>query len=184
MTSIKKAGISAAAALLLAVGGAPVRAEVTAASATGFTIHIETELRQGPAMAYADLLRVGQWWHPDHTWFGKADGLSIDPTAMGCFCETDGERQAMHMQVSYVDPGKTLKMTGGLGPLQMMGVHGGMSWQFKPAAQGPGSTLVFDYQVTGFADKGLAGLAPVVDRVLQLQIQRFQAFSDKANRTE
>ena len=175
----KTLGRWGAMALLLATGIAPAQAEVTASSATGFAIHVEADLRQAPASAYADLLQVGQWWHPDHTWFGDAGGLSIDPVAMGCFCERAGDRQAMHMQVSYVDPGKVLKMIGGLGPLQMMGVHGGMSWQFKPAPQGPGSRLVFDYQVTGFADQGLDKLAPIVDGVLKLQIQRFQAYSDK-----
>jgi hypothetical protein len=32
-----------------------------------------------------------------------------------------------HMQVVYVDPGKTLRMIGGLGPLQSMAATGSMT---------------------------------------------------------
>ena len=60
----------------------------------------------------------------DHTWWGRASRLSIDARAGGCFCEIAGKRQAQHMQVVFADPGKLLRMSGGLGPLQGMGLSG------------------------------------------------------------
>lgn len=43
------------------------------------------------------------------------------PRVGGCFCEINGDQQAWHMAVSFVDPGKTLRLTGGLG-LQLGGL--------------------------------------------------------------
>ena len=45
------------------------------------------------------------------------------------------------MRVSFVDPGVEVRMLGGLGPLQMMGLHGAMSWRFEPRQDG-GTVLV------------------------------------------
>ena len=147
---------------------ATLRAEVTARGDTGFNIKIERHLAADPADAYARFLRVDKWWIKSHTWFGDSQNLSIDPRAGGCFCEIDGDRQVHHMLVTYVDPGAEVKMTGGLGPLQMMGVHGGMSWRFESVENG--TRLVLSYNVTGYAPGGLLDLAEVVDAVLSAQV--------------
>ena len=44
---------------------------------------------------------VGKWWPADHTWFGRSEHLRIDARAGGCFCEIDGERQVLHMTISF-----------------------------------------------------------------------------------
>ena len=82
------------------------------------------------AAAYDRFVAVDEWWVESHTWYGSRENLRIDARAGGCFCEISGDNQVLHMLVTYVQPGVELKMTGGLGPLQMMGLHGGMSWRF------------------------------------------------------
>jgi hypothetical protein len=50
--------------------------------------------------------------------------------------------------VVFVDPGKTLRMRGGLGPLQGLGVAGAMT--FTIAATESGSELTYRYVVGGY----------------------------------
>ena len=35
------------------------------------------------------------------------------------------------MRISFVEPNKLLRMSGGLGPLQGMGLYGALDWQFS-----------------------------------------------------
>jgi hypothetical protein len=104
-------------------------ADVTGKGDTGFTLVITGEVNTTPAEAYDQFIRIEEWWLEGHTWYGRSENLSIEPKAGGCFCEISGDNQVLHMLVSYVQPGVELKMVGGLGSLQMMGVHGGMSWR-------------------------------------------------------
>lgn len=161
--------------LMVALLLAPVmaHAEVVASSDTGFLLHQQVTVSVKPSVAYRQFLRVGQWWDSNHTWFGKAQGLYIQPRVGGCFCERQGQRQALHMTVTYVDPGHALKMVGGLGPLQMMGVNGGMAWTFTPTTDG--TRIALDYQASGFTPGGLQKLAAVVDKVQGQQLARLAA---------
>ncbi|MCW8926593.1 MAG: SRPBCC domain-containing protein [Xanthomonadales bacterium] len=154
--------------LLLLVLSINAGADVISSGANGFQIKIERTAAVDVQTAYGQFLNVGDWWNADHTWFGDASGLYIEPYVGGCFCEKSADKQALHMTVSYIDPGNEIRMVGGLGPLQMMGVHGGMSWRF--VAVGDKETKIIQhYQVTGFAKDGLASLAPIVDQVQTLQ---------------
>jgi hypothetical protein len=157
--------------VLLLVLALNAHADVLSSGPNGFEINIERTAMVDAQTAYAQFLRVDEWWHPEHTWFGDASGLYIEPNVGGCFCEKSTDKAALHMTVSYIVPGKEVRMVGGLGPLQMMGVHGGMSWRF--VAVGDSETKIIQhYQVSGFAKDGLAGLAPVVDQVQTLQHER------------
>ncbi|RPH23705.1 MAG: hypothetical protein CBB67_000215 [Alteromonadaceae bacterium TMED7] len=73
------------------------------------------------------------------------------------------------MQVVFVDPLKLLRMTGGLGPLQGMGVFGSLDWVFESVSNGTQITLT--YRVQGFTPDGFSKLAPVVAEVQGLQLQ-------------
>src|SRR3546814_2096701 len=81
---------------------------------------------------------VDRWWPKDHSWWGGESTLSIEPVAGGCFCErtADGKRSARHMVVVFAEPGKLLRLAGGLGPLQGMGLHGVMEWRLAPIEGG------------------------------------------------
>lgn len=147
--------------------------EVISKANNGFVIRIEVQVPVDTKTAYQQFLNVSQWWHPDHTWFGKSENLTIDAKVGGCFCEIDGNKQALHMLVSYVEPNKEVRMTGGLGPLQMLGVHGGMSWKFTNI-EAQKTQITFQYQVTGYLDGGLDKLANIVNKVQVLQINRLK----------
>ena len=80
-----------------------------------------------------------------------------------------GDRQAQHLQVTFVDPGKTLRLVGGLGPLQGMGLHGAL--EFRLAAAGDGRTrITLWYRAGGYTPDDLAKFAPEVDRVQAQQL--------------
>ena len=148
----------------------PAQAAVLDASEHGFTIENVIELKTSPPEAYTALIRdVGQWWPAEHSWFGKAGNFSIDARAGGCFCEIDGERQVMHMQIAQAMPGQLLRMMGGLGPLQGMGLSGPLDWRFAPHEGGTRITL--HYRVAGYAPGvDVPAFAAVVDRVQALQL--------------
>lgn len=156
---------------------APVAApaEVRDASRAGFTSeNVATVPVDATAAWTAVVDEVGLWWLADHTWWGDAAKLSIEPRAGGCFCEIDGERQARHMTVVFVDPGKTLRMTGGLGPLQGMGLDGVLEWQLAAGEDG-GTQVTLLYRVGGYTPDGLEVLAPAVDGVLAAQLRSLAA---------
>lgn len=149
-------------------------AEVLNSSAHGFVIEISVTVDKSVAESYAQFLEIGEWWDGDHSWFGSADNFYLEPQVGGCFCEVSGNKQALHMLVSYVEPNKEVRMLGGLGPLQMLGIHGAMSWKFLPK-EGQQTTIVHRYSVSGHAEGGLDKLAAVVDGVQANQVRRLAA---------
>ena len=153
-------------------------AQVISKANNGFNIKIEVTVPVNNEVAYQQFLKVGDWWHPDHTWFGESEYLSISPEVGQCFCENNGDKQALHMTVSYVDPNKEIRMIGGLGPLQMLGIHGGMSWKFQVITDSK-TQIIFTYQVSGYMDNGLDSLAPIVDKVQGIQLARLKAILSK-----
>lgn len=148
----------------------PAAAEVKDAAPGGFTVENVAIVPVGADAAWQGLVDdVGRWWPADHTWWGDATKLSIEPRAGGCFCERAGAQQAWHMTVTFVDPGRTLRMTGGLGPLQGMGLHGALEFRLEPA--GAGSTkITLWYRAGGYTPDDLSKFAPVVDRVQATQL--------------
>src|SRR3546814_604510 len=83
----------------------------------------------------------------------------------------DGKRSARHMVVVFAEPGKLLRLAGGLGPLQGMGLHGVMEWRLAPIEGGTRVTLF--YRAGGYTPDDLSKFAPVVDRVQTLQLGGF-----------
>ena len=160
--------VTVLAGLSLAAAGR-AQAEVKDLSPSGFTIENSQLVPVDATTAWAALVDdVGRWWPKDHTWWGDASKLSIQPRAGGCFCEIDGDRQAAHMTISFVDPGKTLRMTGGLGPLQGMGFSGALEWRFI-AAEG-GTRITLYYRAGGYSPDDIARFVPVIDQVQGVQL--------------
>ena len=155
-------------ASLAAAGPAP--AAVIDATPNGFTIENTADVPADAMTAWKSLVDdVGAWWPRDHTWWGEASELTIEPRAGGCFCERKGEQQALHMLVTFVDPGRLMRLTGGLGPLQGMGLHGALEFRFAPTAQG-GTSITMFYRAGGYTPDDLSKFAPVVDKVQALQL--------------
>ncbi len=137
----------------------------------GFVISVERTVATSSEKAYQQFVEVKNWWSSEHTYFGDSKNLSIDARAGGCFCEIDGAKQVLHMTVSYVDPNNEIRMVGGLGPLQMMGVQGGMSWKFEKIDKKT-TKIIHRYHVVGFLAGGLAKIAGAVNQVQTLQVDR------------
>ena len=133
---------------------ASAAAEVRDASAAGFTVENTRVVPAAPKAAWQALVAdIDRWWPKDHRWWGSESVLRIEPRAGGCFCEvveTDlpGGRQAEHMRVVLVDPDRLLRMTGGLGPLQGMGLHGAL--EFRLAPEGEGTRITLWYRAGGY----------------------------------
>ncbi len=72
------------------------------------------------------------------------------------------------MPVVFVDPGKTLRMTGGLGPSQRMGLSGTPEWSF--AEEKGGTRITLWYRAGGHAPDDLHKFVPVIDQVQGLQL--------------
>ena len=70
---------------------------------------------------------------------------------------------------------RTLRLTGGLGPLQEMGVTGILTFTVEPLANG--AKLIMNYSVSGDASLALDQVATPVDGVLMEQIGRLSRLS-------
>lgn len=168
--------------VLMLSGLAPAaEAEVMDAAAHGFTVRILTKVNADRAVVYgAAIDDVGSWWHGDHTISGFAANMTIETTVPGCFCEKLGpDATILHMSVTYVSPGVVLRMTGGLGPLGLMGVNGNMTWEFDD--MGEGTLVTLNYAVGGYSPDGLDAIAPAVNFVLEEAMTRLKRFVETGN---
>jgi len=91
-------------------------------------------------------------------------------------------RRRQHLQVVYAAPSEGLRLRGALGPLQMEGVDGTLSWTLKPAEGGTNVTQ--SYVVGGYIRSGMEQWAPRVDRVLDEQLQRLKSFVEGKSPTQ
>lgn len=150
-------------------------AEVVDSAENGFTLVHETTISASRDEAWtAAIEEVGQWWSSDHTISGDAGRMSIEPRPQGCFCETLGDYSGVvHLTVTFVNPGVILRLTGGLGPLGLLGVDGNMTWEFFDADDG--TTVRFSYAVGGYRPGGLDEFAGPVDFVIGEALQRLKA---------
>ncbi len=162
--------------LTLAAGAAG--AEVVTAAPDHFAVTLTAASTASPAAVYRALVAdVGRWWSPAHTFSGDAANLSIEGRAGGCFCEAlpDGG-SARHLEVVLAEPGATLRLSGGLGPLQGAAVAGTLTIAISPSEAG--SEIRLDYLVSGYSRPPLDQWAGAVDRVLAEQLGRLVRFAD------
>ncbi len=162
--------------IIIATFGGVARAEVSDAGPGGFTVVHEVVIDAPRRRAWqAAVDEVGAWWHDDHTISGDASRLRIDPVPQGCFCETFGAGAGVvHLTVTLSSPTALLRLTGGLGPLGLMGVNGNMAWEFVDA--GDGTKVRFSYAVGGYAPGGLDEIAGSVDYVIGEALARLKAY--------
>jgi uncharacterized protein YndB with AHSA1/START domain len=161
--------------IALAVAGS-AQAEVRETRENGFFIETTVMAEARPAEVYRKLIKVAQWWDPAHTWSGSARNLKLSPQAGGCFCEklADGG-SVQHGRVIFAQPGKLLRLEAALGPLQDMAVTGVLSFDLAP--DGPGTRIHMTYRVAGALSMDSAKLAPLVDQVMGIQLERLRSFS-------
>ncbi|HEY6251244.1 MAG TPA: ATPase [Candidatus Angelobacter sp.] len=155
--------------------------EVADSGANGFTIKIVTSIHAAPGDVYKKLVHnVGDWWNSQHTFSGDAHNLSIEERAMGCFCEKlPNGGSVRHMEVVFFAPGKTLRLSGALGPLQALGAIGALTFSLTPA--GDETKLEVTFAVSGYTPQGMNSWAAPVDGVLREQITRLKSYIETGN---
>jgi len=165
-------GVAAIAILSATSAGAAIEG----AGPAGFTAVETAHVAAPPDRTYAMLVQPARWWNPRHTFSGDAANLALDARAGGCWCETlPGGGSVEHLRVIYVVPGKTLRLTGALGPLQPLPVLGVLTFALTPAGEGT------DVKVTyALAGAGLGDLSGPVDNVLADQTARLKAAVETA----
>jgi hypothetical protein len=170
-----RSALRAAVLLGLTIGASVSSADVLSSSESGFALRNDALIAAKPPQVYASLLQIGSWWDSAHTYSGDSRNMSLDARAGGCFCERLADQGSVqHMTLVFAAPGKELRMSGGLGPLQVLGVAGSLIW--KLAADGNGSRLELTYSVGGYRAGGLGELAAPVDAVLRAQLLRLKSF--------
>jgi uncharacterized protein YndB with AHSA1/START domain len=157
-------------------------AEVADSAENGFMVKNEAVIAASPDKVYATLLHIGNWWDPEHTYSGDSRNMSIDARPGGCFCERLPHGGGVqHMTIVYLSPGKVLRMSGALGPLQRLGVAGSLDWKMN--ATDGGTRLELSYTVGGYRSGGLRELAAPVDSVLRGQLLRLKSFVETGHAT-
>jgi uncharacterized protein YndB with AHSA1/START domain len=162
------------------VGAALAAAEVADSSAGGFTVKTTFTIQASPDEVYHHLIHIGDWWDSEHTYSGDAHNMAIEERAGGCFCEKLAKGGSVrHLEVLFVAPGKTLRMGGGLGPLQGIASSGSMTIKLSPADGG--TKLEMTYAVAGYLPAGMNNLAEPVDSVLTGQFTRLKNLSERGD---
>jgi len=166
---------------VLALFSGLVFAEVKDAGTGGFTVVSKVTIdASGEAVWRAAIDDIGLWWSSHHTVSGESSRLSITAVPQGCFCESFGPGAGVvHLVVTMVNPGVVIRLTGGLGPLGLMGVNGNMTWEFE-AVEG-GTQVTFTYAVGGYRAEGLDTVAAPVDSVIGEALARLKAQVETGN---
>jgi uncharacterized protein YndB with AHSA1/START domain len=154
----------------------PAKADVIESVENGFLVRNDALINAVPLKVYSALVdQIASWWDPAHTFSADSRNLSIDPKPGGCFYERLPNKGGVrHLTVAFVSPGKELRLTGALGPLQESGLAGSMSWKLSEA--GNGTKVELSYSVGGYRSGGLRSLASPVDSVLRGQLFRLKTY--------
>jgi uncharacterized protein YndB with AHSA1/START domain len=149
----------------------------------GFLVKFEVSVNALAAKVYDALVgQIGSWWDPQHTYSGDAKNLSIDARPGGCFCEKLPKSGGIeHARVIYVAPREILRLSGALGPLQPSGVAGTLTWKLTSGTDN--TRLELSYSVGGFIDGGFEKIAPAVESVLRVQLDRLKQFAETGKPT-
>lgn len=163
---------------ILLFGFNKTEAEVIQSNADGFKISLQQSTSLSAPKTYAALVDdFSEWWDASHSYSGKAENLSLNLERHCMFEQLPHGGFVRHMEIVYHQPGQALRMTGGLGPLQEMGVTGCLA--FILTSENEQTKISLTYQVTGFSGQELDKLAPVVDQVLADQLARLQKYCER-----
>jgi uncharacterized protein YndB with AHSA1/START domain len=163
--------------VLLAIaltGVTPANADVLKSSDSSFVTQHKLTIAAPPAKVWEALIQPARWWDGAHTYSGSAANLTLDARPGGCWCEKTASGGVEHMRIVYLAANDTLRLTGGLGPLQAMPVTAVLTVTLKPV--GAGTELTASYTVSG---PDLGGIAAPVDGVLGGQWTRLKAAAER-----
>lgn len=170
---MRVASISTLSILACMAVGQMAQADILAASPDHFTLRQEAVSELPPDELWAKLVVPSQWWHPDHTYSGDADNLSLSVQAGGLWAENWADGSVKHGEVVFVKPGRQIRFDAPFGPLQQAAVN--EVWTITIQPHGDGTKIIFDEVVNGSAASKLDELAPAVDYVKTEAIKRLAA---------
>lgn len=169
-------GAAAAAAL---VATTPLSAKVAETSEDGFVTQDMADVAATPLETWLALIKPGDWWNDAHTWSADAANMTLAPQAGGCFCERipgedrdDGfslDGSAQHAIVIQAYPLKSLRMRGGLGPLQSEPATGVLTVTLEEIDGG--TRIRWEYNVGGPMRFEVDTISKAVDGVMSQQLQ-------------
>ena len=160
---------------------APASSAVTVSSDIGFAVENSVDVAADADTIYRLLGEPGRWWNAAHSYSGDAANLRLELKAGGCFCEALPDGGGVeHARVIYAAPGRQLRLSGALGPLQGEAATGTLTFTLSPAGKGVRVTL--GYVVGGYMRMGAASVAPVVDKVLAEQLAGLKRAAEAAKR--
>ena len=168
---------------MLGLMPAMASAEVTESTADHFLIVFSARVEAPPAKVYVALGEVARWWSAEHTWSGTAANLSLKAEAGGCFCEHWAAGSAEHGRVVMALKNELLRLDAALGPLQERAVNGVLSFSLQAMDDGA-TRLDVDYRVNASSGGGLEQIAPAVDNMLAMQIDRLLRYIDTGSADE
>ena len=153
----------------------PVFGDLIETDDAGFVSSHEIEIAAPRDRVFDALIEeVAKWWDPAHSYSGEAANFSFDGLSFGgmALVEDLGEGGfVIHLRVVFARVPETLILTGGLGPLQRLGVADSMSFDLE--ATQAGTQLKYRYTVNG---RNVALLAEPVDRVQLGQLERLKRY--------
>lgn len=138
----------------------------------GFVTESIVSIRASAEHVFDTLGKISKWWDSNHTYTLDATNLSLDLRVGGRFLEEmENGQGVVHSTVIFSKRGELLRLSGALGPLQMLGAHGTLTFQFEPSELGV--DLHAKYVVMA---RNLQEWAAAVERVLQEQLIRLKHF--------
>ena len=169
---------SASLSLVFVLWATGARADIIQPSPDLTEISFQLHVTTNAAGAYAAVTHPEKWWNGEHSYSGDAANMTLEAVAGGCWCEKlPAGGSVQHMRVLTAIPGKLLRLSGGLGPLQEQPMTGVMTWSFKDDPAG-GSVIDLKYRLAGSSDLP-ANWPQAVNGVLGGQMQRLQNFLNK-----
>ena len=155
-----------------ALVGLPASAEVVTATADHYTLRHEAVSELSVEETWERLIQPDTWWHPDHTYSGKAEHLWLNPNAGGPWMESWEGNAVEHGRILSILENKMLRLDAPFGPLQGMGVQVTWTITLEEDSETGRTKIVFDEVANGSSQSGLAQIAPAVDGVKQQAITR------------
>ena len=152
---------------------ATAHADIVEASDSHYVLRHEATSSLASDALWQRLVKPASWWHPDHTYSGDADNLSLDVRAGGLWRETWDGGSVVHGSILFLEDGKSMRLYAPFGPLQGLGVY--TVWTITVSADGAGSKVVFDEISSGAPSADLDELAKAVDYVKTEAITRLVA---------
>jgi len=152
---------------------ATAHADIVESSDSHYVLRHEATSSLTPSALWQRLIEPASWWHPDHTYSGDANNLSLDARAGGLWLETWDGGSVVHGSILLLEDGQSIRLYAPFGPLQGLGVY--TVWTITVSTDGSGSKVVFDETSSGPPSEDLDELAKAVDYVKTEAIMRLTA---------